>query len=77
MRTIQMTLDDELVRIVDRLTKELKTTRSAFTRTALREAIARYDTRRLEEQHRRGYQRHPVKKGEFDVWVKVQRWGEE
>jgi len=35
MRTIQMTLDDELVESVDKVVKELKTTRSAFTRSAL------------------------------------------
>jgi metal-responsive CopG/Arc/MetJ family transcriptional regulator len=32
MRTIQMTLDDDLVDSVDHIVKELKTTRSAFTR---------------------------------------------
>ena len=31
MRTIQMTLDDDLVRAVDRVSKELRTSRSAFT----------------------------------------------
>jgi metal-responsive CopG/Arc/MetJ family transcriptional regulator len=36
MRTIQMTLDDELVESVDKLVKELNTSRSAFTRDALR-----------------------------------------
>ncbi len=39
MRTIQMILDDDLVEAVDRLAKKLKTTCSAFTRKALREAI--------------------------------------
>ncbi|MGD9227282.1 MAG: ribbon-helix-helix domain-containing protein, partial [Desulfobacterales bacterium] len=37
-----MTLDDELVESVDKLVKELKTSRSAFTRDALREAINRF-----------------------------------
>jgi metal-responsive CopG/Arc/MetJ family transcriptional regulator len=35
MRTIQMTLDDELVKMVDAISKELNTSRSAFTRQAL------------------------------------------
>ncbi len=39
MRTIQMTLDDELVAAVDVVVKKLKTTRSAFARKALKEAI--------------------------------------
>jgi len=39
MRTIQMTLDENLVASVDRVVKKLKTTRSAFTRKALKDAI--------------------------------------
>jgi antitoxin component of RelBE/YafQ-DinJ toxin-antitoxin module len=42
MRTIQMTLDDDLVKAVDRVSKELHMSRSAFARKALREALARY-----------------------------------
>ncbi|MBI5606271.1 MAG: ribbon-helix-helix protein, CopG family [Deltaproteobacteria bacterium] len=77
MRTIQMTLDDELVEKVDKDLKELKTTRSSFTRKALREAIARYRIGLLEEQHRKGYQQKPVASGEFSVWEGEQKWGDE
>jgi len=72
-----MTLDDELVEAVDKVVEDLKTTRSSFTRNALREALERYHARRLEEQHRRGYERHPVAKDEFSVWEKEQDWGDE
>jgi len=72
-----MTLDDELVESVDKIIKEIKTTRSAFTRQALQEAIDRLNTRRLEKKHREGYQLHPVNKGEFSVWENEQDWGDE
>jgi metal-responsive CopG/Arc/MetJ family transcriptional regulator len=77
MRTIQMTLDDDLVKRVDTIANELSTTRSAFTRDALREAVKQYNTRRLELKHRRGYVAHPVNKNEFSVWEKEQKWGDE
>ncbi len=77
MRTIQMTLDDKLVQSVDKVVKELKTTRSAFTRSALRDAINRFSISRLEEKHRRGYELHPVNKEEFSVWEEEQDWGDE
>jgi metal-responsive CopG/Arc/MetJ family transcriptional regulator len=77
MRTIQMTLDDDLVDSVDEVVKELKTTRSAFTRSALRQAIHRFRLSRLEEQHRKGYESHPVEKTEFSVWEEEQDWGDE
>ena len=77
MRTIQMTLDDDLVETVDELVKELKTTRSAFTRDALREAVDRFHVRSREEEHRKGYELHPVSEDEFSVWGKEQDWGSE
>ena len=77
MRTIQMTLDDELVKRVDAISKELNTSRSAFTRHALQEAVKQYNIERLELRHRQGYAVHPVNKEEFSVWEKEQNWGDE
>lgn len=76
MRTVQMTLDEELLASVDEAAKKLNTTRSGFTRKALREALDRLTIRELEEKHKRGYERRPVHKGEFDVWEKEQEWGD-
>jgi len=72
-----MTLDDELVETVDELVKELKTTRSAFARDALREAVDRFHVKCLEQEHRNGYELYPVSKDEFSVWEKEQNWGSE
>lgn len=77
MKTVQMTLDDELVKEVDRVVKRIHTSRSAFTRKALREALARYSTEQLESRHRKGYEREPVVMGEFSVWEGEQSWGDE
>lgn len=77
MRTIQMTLDDDLVKAVDRVSKQLHTSRSAFTRNALREALARYSLEQLERKHRQGYERHPAASDEFSVWETEQAWGDE
>jgi metal-responsive CopG/Arc/MetJ family transcriptional regulator len=72
-----MTLDEELVKAVDCVSKQLCTTRSAFTRKALREALARYHVEQLEQKHRKGYERQPVSEGEFSVWESEQNWGDE
>ena len=77
MRTVQMTLDDDLVKAVDRVSKKLHTSRSAFTRKALREALARYSVEQLERQHRQGYEQQPVASDEFSVWENEQSWGDE
>jgi len=77
MRTIQMTLDDDLVKKVDAIANELQTTRSAFTRDALREAVQQYNIRCLELKHRQGYAVRPANEEEFSVWEKEQNWGDE
>ena len=77
MRTVQMTLDDDLVRSVDRIVKELNTTRSAFTRIALREAIDKFQLERFEKKHRKGYELHPVNRDEFRIWEAERDWGDE
>ena len=77
MRTIRMTLDDDLVKTVDHVSKQLRTNRSAFTREALREALARYDLEQMERKHFQWYERHPVAVDEFSVWETEQAWGDE
>ncbi|MBN1362811.1 MAG: ribbon-helix-helix protein, CopG family [Sedimentisphaerales bacterium] len=74
MRTVQMTLDEKLLASVDKAARKLKTSRSAFTRQALQEALERLASNRLEQRHRQGYERRPVHKGEFDAWAKEQEW---
>jgi metal-responsive CopG/Arc/MetJ family transcriptional regulator len=72
-----MTLDDDLVKAVDRISKELNTSRSAFARKALRDALARYGIEQQERKHRRGYEQHPVAADEFSIWETEQAWGDE
>ncbi len=69
-----MMLDEELVEAVDEAAKRLGTTRSGFVRKALRQALTRLRQRELEQQHRAGYERRPVKPKEFDVWEREQVW---
>ena len=74
MRTVQMTLDAELIAAVDQAARQLGTNRSAFTRDALRSALRRLRERSLEEKQREGYRRKPVKRGEFSDWNGEQVW---
>jgi len=76
MKTVQMTLDETLVKAVDSVARKLGTTRSAFTREALRSALKEVRVRDLESKHREGYKRKPVKRGEFGDWDSEQVWGD-
>jgi metal-responsive CopG/Arc/MetJ family transcriptional regulator len=74
MKTVQMTLDENLVSAVDEIAKKLGITRSAFTRQALHAAIKKVKVSELERKHREGYRRKPVKPGEFRGWETEQVW---
>ncbi len=76
MKTVQMTLDERLVAAVDKTVKRLGTTRSAFTRQALRLALEKSRIQELEQKHREGYRRKPVKRREFADWEAEQVWVE-
>lgn len=75
MKTIQMTIDERLLKLVDKLSRARKTTRSAFIREALEAEVRRQKIREEEARHIEGYVRKPVAPGEFDVWIDEQDWG--
>ncbi len=74
MKTVQLTLVDDLVTAVDRVASQRRQSRSAFTRDALRAALAKLEAQALEQQHREGYLRQPVKPGEFSDFEGEQIW---
>jgi metal-responsive CopG/Arc/MetJ family transcriptional regulator len=76
VKTVQVTLHEDLLATVDKMVKELKTARSSFTREALRAAIRKRQIQELERKHREGYRRKPVRTGEFSDWENEQVWGE-
>jgi metal-responsive CopG/Arc/MetJ family transcriptional regulator len=75
MKTIQMTIDDRLLKLVDKMSQARKTTRSGFIRDALEAEIRRQRVREEEARHAEGYARKPVAPGEFDAWISEQDWG--
>ena len=74
MKTIQMTIDESLLQQVDETVEELQTTRSAFIRKALEQALSGYQLRRLEERDEAGYMAVPAEAGETDEWITEQDW---
>jgi len=55
MKTVQMTLDETLLKEVDKIVKKRHTTRSAFTRKALLNSIKEERIQELEEKQIKGY----------------------
>ena len=71
-----MTLDENLVARLDKVVKTMGTSRSAFAREAIENALLRLKEEELDRKHRAGYERHPVNAEEFAVWEDEQAWGD-
>ena len=76
MKTIELDVEESMLAEVDQATRELEMTREDFVRTALERALRQREIIALEQQHARGYAKHPVAPGEFDGWEDEQAWGE-
>ena len=76
MRTIQMTIDEPLLKEVDQASRSLQTTRSEFIRAALKLALQRHRITQLEHQHEAGYTAHPQPSAEIAEWEAEQSWGD-
>ena len=77
MRTIQLTIDEDLVIRVDRVVKSQGTTRSAFIRRLIRGALREIREAELDRKHREGYEKFPVSPDEFGLPESEQAWVEE
>lgn len=76
-KTIQMTIDEELLASVDACVTRRGTSRSAFIRLALEAALREEQIRRLEEQHAAAYRAVPQTETETAPWLEAQAWGDE
>jgi metal-responsive CopG/Arc/MetJ family transcriptional regulator len=72
MKTIQVIVDDPLLKRIDR--KCGSRNRSAFFRQAAELLLRQYKIKQLEQDDIEGYKRHPIRPGEFDVWYSEQTW---
>jgi metal-responsive CopG/Arc/MetJ family transcriptional regulator len=75
VKTIKITIDERLLKLVDKQSRARKTTRSGFIRDALEAELRRQRIRQDEIRHTEGYTYKPVVPGEFDVWLAEQEWG--
>lgn len=73
MKTVKLTMDDDLLAAVDHAAGESQETRSVFIRAALNAELARRRNAALEEVHRQSYLAQP----DDDAWHPTHRaWGE-
>ena len=74
VETIQVVLEGDLLRRVDRVARRLKLNRSALIREALRQHLRQLQLRSREEADRRGYQQSPEDADASRTWDGAASW---
>jgi Arc/MetJ-type ribon-helix-helix transcriptional regulator len=74
MKTIQMTIDERLLELVDKTSKKLRKTRSELIRVSLRKMLHELRIKEMENRHRVGYRKKPITSEEFNIWEDEQVW---
>ena len=73
MKAIQVHIDEATLNDIDRLLKGKRRARAEFIRQAVRDQLRRLHVRALEEQERRGYEKHPPT-SEDSVFYRRRNW---
>ncbi len=75
MRTIQVVIDENLLKAADHFAQRTKVNRSALMRNALREHLKKLHYQELERLEREGYERFPDSEDEdLQGWEEVAVW---
>jgi metal-responsive CopG/Arc/MetJ family transcriptional regulator len=74
MQTIQVVLDDKLLKAADAVARRRKVNRSALIRQALERHLKHLHELELEERDRKGYLARPQQEDEFRVWEDAASW---
>lgn len=75
MRTVQVVLDENLLKAADHFAQRTNVNRSALVRNALREHLKKLHYQELERLEREGYERFPDSEDEdLQGWEEVAVW---
>ena len=77
MKPIQLLIDEELIRRLDREAKRLRANRSKLIRLAVERFLQEQQRQVLEEADRQGYLRRPQRPKDLEAWEAIQTWPEE
>jgi len=77
MKTIEMSIDETLLKEVDQTVYKLQMTRAEFIHKALIQTLRQYQLPKLEDRDAVGYARQPAQPDEVEKWAAEQVWGDE
>lgn len=76
LKTIQITLPQQLLVKIDKAAAELKTSRSGFARRAFEDTLFDLRLAQMEQQDAEAYAHQPQDPSEIADWKDLQDWGD-
>lgn len=76
MQTIQVVIDEKLLKATDVAARRRKLNRSLLIRNAIREHLKRLHNLELEQQERHAYKARPQQPEEYLPWLEIAAWPE-
>jgi metal-responsive CopG/Arc/MetJ family transcriptional regulator len=76
VQTIQIVLDEHLLKAADQAARRSRKNRSELMREALREHLRKLEIKAMEERDREGYAKHPATAADATAWEAVEAWPE-
>ena len=74
MPTIQVVMDEDLLRAADGAARKCRVNRSALIRDALRQHLSALQSLELERRDRKGYETTPDDSADAKIWEQVAEW---
>ena len=74
MKTIQITIDPELLHLIDNDEESMEKGRSAFLRQAVRYYLEQKRLKSISEKYRSGYSKALEKDDDLTIWEDEQVW---
>ncbi len=77
MKNVQISFDEDLLKLIDQFAASSQLTRSAAVREAVKTWIRQEEIKKFEDEWIRKLNENPEDTEDSEAWVKAEKWGDE
>ncbi len=77
MKNVQISFDEDLLKLIDQFAASSQLTRSAAVREAVKTWIRQEEIKKFEDEWIRKLNENPEDLEDSEAWIKAEKWGDE
>ncbi len=77
MKNVQISFDEDLLKLIDQFAASSQLTRSAAVREAVKAWIRQEEIKKFEDEWIRKLNENPEDTEDSEAWIKAEKWGDE